>query len=36
MANWEFEETWDYTTVPLLKQKPAELLKDASKKKEGY
>jgi len=36
MANWEFEETWDYTAVPLLKQKPAELLKDASKKKEGY
>jgi hypothetical protein len=36
MANWEFEETWDYTTVPLLKQKPVELLKDASKKKEGY
>lgn len=36
MANWEFEETWNYEAVPLLKQKPAELMKDASKKKEGY
>jgi len=32
MANWEFEETWDYKAVPLLKQKPAELIKDVSKK----
>lgn len=32
-ANWEFEETWDYTEVPLLKQKPAELLKLAASKK---
>lgn len=35
MANWEFEETWDYEAVPLLKQKPAELLKDSSKKKDN-
>jgi len=35
-ANWEFEETWDYKLVPLLKQKPIELLKDASKKKDSY
>ena len=35
MANWEFEETWDYMQVPLLQQKPVELLKDASKKKEA-
>lgn len=33
-ANWEFEETWDYKLVPVLKQKPTELQKDASKKKE--
>ena len=32
-ANWEFEETWDYLEVPLLKQKPAELLKLAASKK---
>ena len=32
-ANWEFEETWDYTQVPLLQQKPAELLKLAAAKK---
>ena len=33
MANWEFEETWDYKLVPLLKQKPVELRKDAAKQK---
>jgi len=32
MANWEFEETWDYTQVPLLKQKPLELIKESIKK----
>ena len=32
MANWEFEETWDYTQVPLLKQKPVELIKESIKK----
>ena len=32
-ANWEFEETWDYIQVPLLQQKPAELLKLAATKK---
>jgi len=36
MANWEFEETWDYKLVPLLNQKPNEIRKDASKKKDGY
>ena len=35
-ANWEFEETWDYKSVPLLLQKPVELIKDASKKKDAY
>ncbi|MEI8086031.1 MAG: Ig-like domain-containing protein [Paludibacter sp.] len=35
-ANWEFEETWDYKLLPLLQQKPVELLKDASKKKDSY
>ena len=35
MANWEFEEKWDYKEVPLLKQKPVELLKETTKKKEG-
>ena len=32
MANWEFEETWDYKEVPLLKQKPVELIKASAKK----
>ena len=32
MANWEFEETWDYKEVPLLKQKPLELIKESIKK----
>lgn len=31
-ANWEFEETWDYTQLPLLKQKPVELNKETPKK----
>lgn len=31
-ANWDFEETWDYKQVSLLKQKPAELKKLAVKK----
>ena len=35
MANWEFEETWDYTLVPLLKQKPLELIMTTSKKPQG-
>lgn len=30
MANWDFEEIWDITETPLLKQKAKEL-KDASK-----
>jgi len=33
MANWEFEETWDYTQVPLLQQKSLELIKATSNKK---
>lgn len=32
MANWEFEETWDYKQVPLLLQKPEELKKSNAKK----
>ena len=32
MANWEFEETWDYKQVPLLQQKPQELKKGNEKK----
>ncbi len=32
MANWEFEETWDYTKVPLLEQKSPELIKISVKK----
>ncbi|MDO9153010.1 MAG: Ig-like domain-containing domain [Paludibacter sp.] len=35
-ANWEFEETWDFRATPLLKQKPAELRKDGSKKTGNY
>jgi len=35
MANWEFEETWDYKQVPLLEQKPAELIKASAKKKDN-
>jgi hypothetical protein len=34
LANWEFEETWDTTLVPLMQQKPNELIKDAAKKNE--
>lgn len=26
-ANWDIEEEWDYTSVPILKQKPIELQK---------
>jgi len=33
IPNWEFEEVWDYKAVPLLKQKPKEIRKDASKQK---
>lgn len=34
IKNWEFEETWDHTAVPLLNQKPEELKKtiDSAKK----
>jgi len=31
-ANWDFEETWDYNQLPLLKQKPPELIKVSTKK----
>lgn len=31
-ANWEFEETWELGSVPLLEQKPTELKKDNKKK----
>ena len=33
LANWEFEETWDYNLVPLLKQKSPELIKVSTQKK---
>lgn len=32
-ANWDFEETFDYTAVPQLDGKPQELLKDAAEQK---
>lgn len=32
-ANWEFEETWNFSDLPLLQQKPQELLKNAAGKK---
>ena len=32
IKNWEFEETWDYTAVPLLEQKPADLKKTTEPK----
>ena len=32
MANWEFEETWDYKKLTLLQQKPAELRKSTTTK----
>ena len=31
IANWEFEESWDYLSVPLTKQKPLELDKNYKK-----
>jgi hypothetical protein len=33
IKNWKFEETWNYTEVPLLKQKSAELIKAAASNK---
>ncbi len=32
IKNWEFEETWDHTALPLLKQKPEELKKSSQQK----
>lgn len=32
-ANFEFTETWDHKELPLLEQKPLEILQDVSKKK---
>ena len=32
-ANFEFTETWDHKELPLLEQKPLEILQDISKKK---
>ena len=32
-ANWDFEETFDYTAIPQLQSKPEELLKDATEQK---
>lgn len=34
IKNWEFEETWDHLSVPVLQQKPAEL-KKATEAKAG-
>lgn len=31
-ANFEFTETWDHLAIPLLEQKPLEILKDVNKK----
>ena len=33
-ANFEFTETWDHLAIPLLEQKPLEILKDANKKQQ--
>lgn len=32
IKNWEFEESWDHTLVPILQQKPAELKKTDEQK----
>lgn len=32
-SNWDFEQEWDYTAVPRINTKPAELIKASSKKK---
>ena len=32
-ANFEFTETWDHKELPLLEQKPLEILQDVSKRK---
>ena len=29
-ANWDFEETFDYTVVPQLESKPMEIVKNGS------
>jgi len=34
IKNWEFEETWDYKSIPLLKQKPVDLKKSTANKQE--
>lgn len=31
-ANWEFEETWNYNSLPTLEQKPVELRKSSTTK----
>lgn len=40
MQNWEMEETWNPTSMPLTKQKPLEITKnkpkEATKKKRNY
>ncbi len=33
IKNWEYEESWDHTLVPLLEQKPEELRKSINTKK---
>ena len=32
-ANFEFTKTWDHKAIPLLEQKPLEILQDASKRR---
>lgn len=32
-SNWDFEEIWDYTAVPQVEAKPAELVKMSASKK---
>ena len=32
-SNWDFEEEWDYTSVPQTEAKPAELIKASANKK---
>ena len=34
-AFWEVEENWDYKALPLLKQKPEELIKSSTNKKKN-
>ena len=35
IKNWKFEETWDHTATPLLKQKPQDLKKSNQQKQDN-